>query len=108
MKYGMNLLLWTASVSEEHFPLLAQIKKRGFDGVELPLFAAEEPVLKATARELDKLGLGRTAVCICTPETNPIDPDPAVRRAAVGHLKQRIDWCALVGAEVLCGPFHSA
>ena len=26
MKLGMNLLLWTDGVTEEHFPLLAQIK----------------------------------------------------------------------------------
>jgi len=45
---------------------------------------------------------------VCTPETNPISPDAAVRRAAVDFLKQRIDWCEAVGAEVLCGPFHSA
>lgn len=108
MRIGMNLLLWTAGVTEEHYPLLARIKSWGFDGVELPLFAAETAELRATARELDNLGLGRTAVCICTPEANPIDPDPAVRRAAVDHLKERIDWCAVSGAEVLCGPFHSA
>ncbi len=108
MKFGMNLLLWTAGVTEEHFPLLGRLREIGFDGVELPLFDATESGLKQTARELDNLGLGRTAVCVCTPEANPISDDAAIRAAAVTHLKQRVDWCALVGAEVLCGPFHSA
>jgi D-psicose/D-tagatose/L-ribulose 3-epimerase len=108
MKLGMNLLLWTAAVTEEHFPLLARLKSMGYDGVELPLFAAEDAELKRVRQELDNLGLARTSVTICTPESNPIDPDPAVRRAAVDHIKQRIDWSAAVGAEVLCGPFHSA
>lgn len=108
MRFGMNLLLWTAAVTEEHYLLLARIREWGYDGVEIPLFDADDASLKRTGKELDNLGLGRTAVCVCTPEANPIDPDPAVRRAAVDHLKQRIDWCALVGAEVLCGPFHSA
>lgn len=108
MKFGMNLLLWTAGVTEEHYPLLARLKQIGFDGVELPLFDAQDEQLKRTAQELDNVGLARTAVCVCTPEANPIDPDPAVRRTAVDHLKQRIDWCALLGVELLCGPFHSA
>lgn len=108
MKLGMNLLLWTAGVTEEHFPLLARLKEIGFDGVELPLFAADEATLKRTRQELENLGLGRTAVTVCSPETNPISPDPAIRRAAVDYLKERLDWCAMVGAEVLCGPFHSA
>jgi len=108
MRLGMNLLLWTAGVTEEHFPLFADIKSWGFDGVELPLFDADEALLRRTGQELDGLGLGRTAVTVCNAETNPIDPDPAVRRAALDYLKRRIDWCALVGAETLCGPFHSA
>lgn len=108
MNYGMNLLLWTANVTEEHFPLLARIKGFGFDGVELPLFDADDAMLRRVSQELDNLGLARTAVCVCTPDTNPISPDAAVRRAAVDHLKQRIDWCVMSGAELLCGPFHSA
>ena len=55
--------------------LLADIKKWGFDGVELPLFDAEESLLKHTRREIESLGLESTAVCICTPETNPIDEE---------------------------------
>src|ERR1700681_4752398 len=34
LKIGMNLLLWTAHVDETHSPLLAQLAKTGFDGVE--------------------------------------------------------------------------
>lgn len=108
MKLGMNLLLWTAGVTEQHFPLLGKIKQWGFDGVELPLFSAEEAGLKRLRQELDNLGLARTAVCVGTPDANPISPYPPIRLAAVEHLKERIDWCALVGAELLCGPFHSA
>ncbi len=108
MKFGMNLLLWTAGVTEEHFPLLAQIKALGFDGVELPLFDASDDGLRLVRRELTNLGLAATAVTVSPAEANPISDDPTVRRAAVDYLKQRIDWCHLVGAELLCGPFHSA
>jgi D-psicose/D-tagatose/L-ribulose 3-epimerase len=108
MKFGMNLLLWTAAVTEEHFPLLRQLKEMGFDGVELPLFAPSELSWERLGQELDTLGLGRTAVTVSPVEANPIDPDPAVRRAAVAYLTERIDWCAALGVETLCGPFHSA
>src|SRR5258708_609279 len=108
MKYGMNLLLWTGGVTDAHFPLLANIKKWGFDGAEIPLFDAEESQLKRTRDELHNLGLKSTSVCICTPETNPIDESASVRQLAMDHMKQRIDWSAAIGAETLCGPFHSA
>lgn len=108
MKYGMNLLLWTAGITEEHYPLLARLKAMGYDGVEVPLFDADHDGLRAVGRELDSLGLGRTAVCVSTPDTNPVSPDAAVRQAALDHIRERIDWCVTVGADVLCGPFHSA
>lgn len=108
MKYGMNLLLWTGGVTDAHFPLLAEIKKWGFDGAEIPLFDAEVSQLERTGQELKNQGLQSTAVCICNAATNPIDESAAIRQAAMDHLKQRIDWCATIGAETLCGPFHSA
>ncbi len=38
MKTGMNLLLWTTEVKEEHDPILDRIKGMGFDSVEVPIF----------------------------------------------------------------------
>ena len=43
-----------------------------------------------------------------TPETNPISPDPAVRKAAVAYLDKVLDRCEAFGCEILCGPIHSA
>ena len=34
-KLGFNLLVWTASVSEEHFPIVDRLKKIGYDGIEI-------------------------------------------------------------------------
>ena len=108
MKYGMNLLLWTPEVTADHAGLLADVKRWGFDGAELPLFAGDE----ATGRELEKLcddaGLARTAVTVCTAEADPISADAAVRQAGLDHLKSIIDCCAAASVETLCGPIHSA
>lgn len=108
VRFGMNLLLWTAGVDESHFPLIESLKAWGFDGVELPLFDADEAMLARTARHLSEVGLSATTVTVSPAEANPIDPDPAGRRRALDYLKQRIDWTAALGAELMCGPFHSA
>jgi D-psicose/D-tagatose/L-ribulose 3-epimerase len=107
IRYGMNLLLWTGHVTQEHFPLLAALKRTGYDGVELPLFGGDAAHYRSVRKELDNLGLGATAVTIATPEANPISPDPALRKAAVERLKWAIEMTATVGGEFLCGPFHS-
>ena len=108
MKYGMNLLLWTAGVTEEHFPLLGEIREWGYDGVELPMFDFDLNNAKSVGAELKQLGLQATAVTVCTAEENPISADAAIRQAGLTRLKKAVDACAAAGATHLCGPIHSA
>ncbi len=107
MKTGMNFLLWTTHVTAEHFPLFAQLKRVGFDGVEIPLFAGDAAHYKIIRRELDNNGLAATAVACALPAANPISPDPGLRRAAVDHLKWALEMTAILGGSHLCGPIHS-
>jgi D-psicose/D-tagatose/L-ribulose 3-epimerase len=108
MKFGMNMLLWNTHVTAEHFPLLAKLKKIGFDGVELALFQGDEAHYKKVGQELKDLGLGCTTVTCCGTDNNPVSPDAAVRKKAGEHLKWALGMSAAVGSTHLCGPYHSA
>ncbi|MGI9519704.1 MAG: sugar phosphate isomerase/epimerase family protein [Pirellulaceae bacterium] len=107
MKFGMNLLLWSAELTEELLPSCDSLKKMGYDGVEIPLFNLDLDY-SALGRQLDDLGLQRTAVTIRTAEDDPISPDVAVRETGIEGNKRAIDCCVAVGATHLVGPFHSA
>src|SRR5262245_60339721 len=102
MKIGMNLLLWTTHVTSEHFPLLGKLKQTGFDGVEIPVFEGDAAHFKTIRKELDKQGLGATAVTVVGPEANPISPDASVRKAAVERIKWALEMTAIIGGEALC------
>ena len=54
MKYGINLLLWGANIGEAHYPLLENIKKWGFDGVEIPTFGPDEPRVQEARQEAQR------------------------------------------------------
>jgi D-psicose/D-tagatose/L-ribulose 3-epimerase len=107
MKYGMNLLLWSGEVNESMFPTLEQLKKLGFDGVEIPIFNLALDYT-ALGKKLDSIGLQRTAVTIRTEDNNPISPNPAVRKKGVELNKQTLDCCAAAGVQTVVGPYHSA
>jgi D-psicose/D-tagatose/L-ribulose 3-epimerase len=107
MKTGMNLLLWTTHVTSEHYPILARIRKTGFDGVEIPLFEGDDHHYQALRQELDKQGLQATTVALMDPTANPISPESSLRTAAVERFKRVIGWTALLGAQIMAGPFHS-
>ncbi len=105
MKLGLNLLLWTSRVTDEHLPVLQKIRAAGADGVEVPLNELTAPECRALATRLDGLGLARTSsMAILDPAQNPASSDPAHRRAARDLLRELVDRAAALGAPVLCGP----
>lgn len=108
MQYGMNMLLWTTDVTEEHFGIFEQLKEIGYDGVELPIFDMNTERFTAIGKKLDEVGLERTAVTVCTGDANPISDSAEIRDAGLNRLKQAIDMCSASGATKLCGPIHSA
>jgi len=76
-------------VTAEHFPILAKLKKTGFDGVEVPLFEGDVAYYKSIRKELDNHGLRCTTVTCVGPDHNPISADAKVRGAALERLKWR-------------------
>ncbi len=108
MKIGMNLLLWATQVTEEHYPHLEKIKSTGFDGVEIPIFGGDEAHYQKLRKKLDELELKSSTVTVATPEASAISSDSAIRRAAAERLKTIVRHSAILGADILCGPFHQA
>jgi D-psicose/D-tagatose/L-ribulose 3-epimerase len=108
MKVGFNLLLWTTHVTDKHVPILKDLKKAGYDGVEIPMFEGTPDHYARLGETLDKLGLERTSVAILgSPDANSLSPDAASRAKAVDHIKWVIDCSHALGAPIAGGPLHS-
>ncbi|MEP6867680.1 MAG: sugar phosphate isomerase/epimerase family protein [Novosphingobium sp.] len=107
MKIGMNMLLWTGHVTQEHVPTLQAIKATGFDGVEIPVFdVSDEGHYRWLAGVLNDIGLERTVVALIPDEAhNPSVADPACRARAVDHLRRVVDCTATLGGQVVAGPW---
>ncbi|HEY1067238.1 MAG TPA: sugar phosphate isomerase/epimerase [Pirellulales bacterium] len=108
MKFGMNLLLWTGDVTEQHYPILEKLKTMGYDGVEVPVFDLNPEKFAKLGKTLSDLGLERTAVTVRTLDDNPISPDAATRKKGLELNKLALDCCQALGAPLIVGPYHSA
>ena len=108
MKIGMNLLLWTTDINEKLYPIIEQLKSTGFDGVEVPI--GDEGIENYTAlgKKIKEMDMGCTCVTSIFEDGNPASADASVRAVAVDQMKWRIDMAKELGAEVICGPYHSA
>jgi len=107
-KLGMNLLLWGTEVDESLFPVLEEIKKVGYDAVEVPIFDTDEKKWRQWKNKLNELGLSAVAVTINGPEHHAISLDASVRKKTFEHNKQVLLSAAILESPLLTGPFHSA
>ena len=107
MKIGMNMLLWTNHVTEEHYPIIDKIKATGYDGIELFLGHGDVGHYSKLGRHFAAMDMGTTAVAALSPEENIASPDKNTREAGLDKLKWSIDVSAAANVEVICGPYHS-
>jgi D-psicose/D-tagatose/L-ribulose 3-epimerase len=107
MKIGFCMLLWTTGVSEAHRAILQDLKRTGYDGVEIPIFAGDPDSYRAIGRMLDDIGLERTGITVIpTLDKNPLSDDPAVRRAGLDYMRWAIDCTEALGGTQIAGPLH--
>lgn len=107
-KLGMNLLLWGTEIDERLFPVLEQIKSVGYDGLEIPIFNTDNRAWEPWRKKLDELSLDRVAVTINGADNHQISADASMRKSTLERNKRAIDCAAVIGSELLTGPFHSA
>ena len=102
-KFGVDSFIWAENFSEQDLWIIQKAKDIGFEVVD---FAISNPFKFPTAAvkaELERVGID----CVCTTtlplETNPISPDPEIRKAAVAAMKKAVDICNELGAPILGG-----
>ena len=107
MKFGVNTLIWGAMFGPADFHLLPPIKAAGFDGIEVPIFDPGAFEAEAVGRELDRIGLERTAVTIIPSGTSLGSSDSSLRQRACDHLATCIALARDAGVTLLSGPMYT-
>ncbi|MBE3071280.1 MAG: sugar phosphate isomerase/epimerase [Planctomycetes bacterium] len=107
VRYGLNLLIYTAAFSKDQVDLIRKVADMGYDGVEVPFNDLSILDPKATAQAREKAGVGLTSCCVMMPGTSPCGTKAEERQAGLARLKQMIDLTAEMGGDVVAGPLYS-
>jgi D-psicose/D-tagatose/L-ribulose 3-epimerase len=107
MKYGVNTFIWSPAVDAPVLKALAEIRERGFDGVELPLIDLTYIGASTIRRRLGEADLKCNFCAVLPQPLSLIDADADIRERAVQHLTDAIAFAAEAGGEVLAGPLYS-
>ena len=106
MKFGIHSLLFHETFVERHLPLLDEVKRLGFDAVEIIPFDPDAFPAAKVRRAAADLGLTVNTGYGMPAEYNIISPDPAVRKRGVEFSKRLIDLSNEAGAEVFGGMIY--
>ena len=107
MKFGVNTYIWGSTFGPADFHLLPRIPASGFDGIEVPILDPASFQADAIARELDRIGLARTAVANVPGGSSLASSDPGQRQRARDHVAACVRAARDLGAAQLSGPMYT-
>ena len=107
IRYGLNLLVYTAAFSKDKADLIQKVADFGYDGVEIPFNDLSILDAKATRAAREKAKVGLTACCVLLPGMNLCSEKADERKAGVEQLKKFVDITAEMGGDVVAGPLYS-
>jgi D-psicose/D-tagatose/L-ribulose 3-epimerase len=94
------------AVTPSQRPIFEQLKKTGYDGVEIPVISGDIALYREIGDILDGIGLERTTLTVLPGGKNPLSEHRVERRAAVDHLEWALDCSVTLNSKLICGPIH--
>ena len=107
MKIGVNTFIWSAACDRTVLELFPLIAKNGFDGVEVPLFRAQDFPAAELRRAAEANGLETNACSVLVDGLSLISDDAEIRRKTLSHLKALIKAAAEAAVGTIAGPLYS-
>jgi D-psicose/D-tagatose/L-ribulose 3-epimerase len=107
VKFGVNLLIWTANFDQTHLPLLPLIRAAGFDGIEVPMYKGRDFAVAVLRKGLADTGMECTICSVLVEGLSLISDEAAVRARALDQLRENIATTAEAGASIIAGPMYS-
>ena len=107
VRFGLNLLLYTAAFTKDQVGLIAKVADMGYDGVEVPFNDLSLLDAAATRTARERAGVGLTACGVLLPGMDLCSEKPQEREAGREQIKRMIDLTAEMGGEAVAGPLYA-
>lgn len=107
MRLGINTFLFTSPFTNQSTGLFGQIKRWGFDTVELPVEDPAHIDPKHIKRELDKSGLVCGSICACMGPDRDLRGTSRQQKIGLDYLTKILDQMVVLDCPSLIGPVYS-
>lgn len=107
MRFGINTFLLTSPFTNKSAKLFPQIKRWGFDTVEIPIEDTSHVDPSVLKRQLEDAGLLCGSVCACTGKDRDLRGTPRQQKIGMDYIKKLVDQAAEMGCPTIIGPVYS-
>jgi D-psicose/D-tagatose/L-ribulose 3-epimerase len=108
MIFGVDSFIWAENFGEKDLWIIPKAKELGFEVVDFAISNPFKFPMEKVREELKKVGIDCVCTTTLTLETNPISPDPNIRKNAIDAMKKAVDICNYLGAPILGGVNYAA
>lgn len=108
MKYAAHSLMWSSEFTEKDLYLFEELKKMGFDGIEIDLGHPSTLPIAKLKEKMDQTGMRCTFNVALNKDQNLISLDEEKRKNGTEFLKKLIEIVSDVGSDVLGGVLYAA
>lgn len=106
MKIGFGLLSWLDTPEETDPSWFAELRRIGFEGVEVPLLRGEPEETRRLTHLLDAAGLERIVGTAMPPGRSPVSKTEREQKSAADHIEWVLRTAHAMGAKIVAGPVH--
>jgi D-psicose/D-tagatose/L-ribulose 3-epimerase len=107
-KYGVDSLIWTEEFTEKDLPLIRKAKELDFDVIDINVSHPERFPTMEVKNKIKEVDIEVVTTIGLPADSNPISPEPEVRRHAIETLKLMVDINNEIGSKILGGVIYSA
>jgi D-psicose/D-tagatose/L-ribulose 3-epimerase len=107
MPIGVTTYIWSDRYDSSVEAALPEIKRHGFDGIEIPLVRADSFSASKVRKATEANGLQCNVATVLVDGLSLIHEDAGVRRKTVQHLKDLIRIACETNARIMAGPIYS-
>jgi D-psicose/D-tagatose/L-ribulose 3-epimerase len=102
-KIGVDTFIWSENFSENDLWIISKAKELGFEALDIAIAHPEAFPTQKVKQKLDEVGIEVVTSLTLNNNTNPISPDPQIRKNALADMKLTIDINREIGSKILGG-----
>lgn len=107
-KIGVDTFIWTENFSEKDLWIIPKAKELGFEVIDIAISHPETFPTKKVKEIVCEVGIEVVTTHTLNNNTNPISPDPNIRKNAVEVMKLMVDINRELGSKILGGVNYAA